>query len=236
MKLAEIDEDGFGASLGNFAKIGQLAATDPLGARLFTELFPNVKAFFGSPAIVRGEAVALVSMLDVRPRPDLLPRKLELEEFARKASSIIEAGPSAGHISAESEAVTQNNRLSELSAATLCSSEHLHDELLALMRSQLSALTQGGSRPYFEALSRMSSRQLNDLVTHRSFLGEGDADSLRHSLDMDHLKALAELANRDENVILALESIVAVQREALHSLDSRSKLHRQLSSEAHFSL
>jgi hypothetical protein len=75
----------------------------------------------------------------------------------------------------------------------------------------------------------MARRQLKDLVARKGLLGQEDIDSLRHTLDLDHLKALTEFASKDDNVIRALENVVAVQTGALTSLEARSELDRQLS-------
>lgn len=236
MKLAEVDPNGFGATLGEFGTIGGLCETDPLLAQFFGNLYPNKKAFFGAPILIDGEAVGLVSMLDTKPRPDWLSRKFELEEVSLKAGSIIKAGPSAAHsvLGIDVGQVTKNGRQSSKGSTygSTCASDRVDEEFLALIRSQLSALSQQGASPqYCAALSKLTRRQLTDLVDRPNLMEHGDTGSLWHALDLEHLRALTELGSRDDHVIRAFEDIVMLQRDTLNGLDdkraSQSKLAHQ---------
>lgn len=240
MKLAEVDQ-GFGSSLTAFGELMQVAETDPIANRFFIELYPNFKAFFGTPVWVRGEAVAVLSMVDIVTRHNWTTRKLELEGWARKVSVILEAGASADiadvlpldfpserqttRETADSEGSKQQRKISGTST---CSTLGLHDELHALTHSQLSAVTAGASPSYLAALSRMAKRQLSDIVLRLHSLEEEEAAALRHSLDIAHLRHLADLGNSDDHIIQALENIAAFQRDAVSRL-SRVKVDEKMS-------
>lgn len=230
-KLFAIDEDAYGESMACLGKLGGLIPTDAAVARFLGELYPNVKAWMGAPILVNGETVALLALVDVKPRPDWLGRKQQLEDFAAKAGAIIEAGPShqdsflddIPEIPASAKALLSRT-------GSTCSSDHQRDELLDLARSQLAALSQSGNPAYLAALSRMARQQLSDRMTRKGSLEEEDVNFVRHSLDMEHLKALTDLGSKDANVIHAFENIVAVQRDAVSTLVTRTHSNSKVSS------
>jgi len=228
VKLAEIDQN-FGASLATVGELSQLAETGPTGNRSWIEIYGNMKAYFGTPVFVRGEVVAVLSIIDRELRPDWVPSMgVQLEEFARKVSVVLEAGPSADIADVlPADFLLDSAKEEQLkitaSRQSTCSSSGFHDQLHALTHSQLAAVTKGAGPSYLAALSRMAGRQLSDIVMHKHSLDEDEASALRHSLDIAHLRHLGELGNSDDHVIHALESIAALQRDAVCSLAKARK-------------